>query len=195
LLLKKYFFCVVTFLLTTLSFAQKDTVSVDSKKFSKLQKKEFKYDALSPSKAAFYSAIFPGGGQIYNGKYWKAPIVWGAIGTSLYFYLDNNKEYDRYRKAYKLRKSGIQDEFTLDDGSVLISTTGLERAQKTLRNNRDVSLLVTAGLYVLQIVEASVNAHLLTFDDGDQISVSPSISPNLYRIESTAWGLKFKYSF
>ena len=50
-------------------------------------------DPLRPAKAAFYSAVLPGLGQAYNKKYWKIPIVYGAIGTGLYFYLDNNKLY------------------------------------------------------------------------------------------------------
>jgi hypothetical protein len=52
-------------------------------------------DMLAPSKAAFYSAILPGLGQAYNKKYWKIPLVYGAMGTSIYFYFDNNKNYRR----------------------------------------------------------------------------------------------------
>ena len=55
-------------------------------------------------------------GQIYNKKYWKAPIVWGALAIPAYYYQINNSDYKRYRTAYKLRKTGLQDEFTLDDG-------------------------------------------------------------------------------
>ena len=60
-------------------------------------------DPLRPAKAAFYSAVLPGLGQAYNKKYWKIPIVYAAIGTGLYFYLDNNKLYKQYRNAYKRR--------------------------------------------------------------------------------------------
>ena len=91
---------------------------------------------LSPAKAAFYSAILPGLGQAYNKKYWKIPIVYGAIGTGVYFYVTNNKEYNRYRDAYKSRLAGFtNDEFYLDaNGEQLdtprVTTEGLERAQK-----------------------------------------------------------------
>jgi len=51
-------------------------------------------DPLRPAKAAFYSAVLPGLGQIYNKKYWKIPLVYGAIGTSTYFYIDNQKKYN-----------------------------------------------------------------------------------------------------
>ena len=67
-------------------------------------------DPLRPSKAAFYSAILPGAGQAYNKKYWKIPIVWGAIGTGIYFYVRNDKQFDRYRNAYKRRLAGFTDD-------------------------------------------------------------------------------------
>lgn len=175
-----------------LGFAQTDTSQI---KIEKLQLSSDKYNPLSPSKAAFYSAIFPGGGQIYNKKYWKAPIVWAAIGTSVYFYIDNSNEYDRFRTAFKLRSQGIRDEFTREDGTVLISTQGLENAQKTLRKNRDLSLLSGILLYVLQIVEASVNAHLLQFDTDDSLSIKPNINIDPMLIEAPKVGLTFKYSF
>ena len=168
---------------------------------SKKQKRELKklqkpYNPLSPSKAAFYSAIIPGGGQIYNKKYWKAPMVWAAMGTSIYFYLDNNSEYKRYRRAFKQRRIGLQDEFTLADGSELISTEGLVRAQRTLQNNRDLSLLTTIIFYVLQIVEASVNAHLLQFNTNDNLSFKPVLlNNNQFLVETPTVGLKIKYKF
>lgn len=153
------------------------------------------YNPLSPSKAAFYSAIFPGGGQIYNKKYWKAPIVWGAMATSVYFYLDNNSEYKRYRSAFKQREAGLQDEFTLDNGTVLISRTGLINAQKVLRNNRDLSLLTTLILYALQVVEASVNAHLIQFNTSDDLSLRPVIVPDPVQIQAPTFGLSLTYTF
>ena len=182
------------FLLSSLyCFSQKDTTNVVVKG-QKLSSNNI-YNPLSPSKAAFYSAVFPGGGQAYNKKYWKVPLAWAAVGIPTYFYLNNNSEYKRYRKAYKLRKTGLVDEFTLEDGTELISLTGLERAQKTLRGNRDLSLLVVIIGYVLQIVEASVNAHLLQFDANDNITVNPTIMSNPIKIEAPSIGFSFKYSF
>lgn len=182
------------FLLSSLyCFSQKDTTNVVVKG-QKLSSNNI-YNPLSPSKAAFYSAVFPGGGQAYNKKYWKVPLAWAAVGIPTYFYLNNNSEYKRYREAYKLRKTGLVDEFTLEDGTELISLTGLERAQKTLRGNRDLSLLVVIIGYVLQIVEASVNAHLLQFDASDNITVNPTIMSNPIKIEAPSVGFSFKYSF
>lgn len=176
---------------TLQSHSQKDSVNVQAKKNLRLNK----YNALSPSKAAFYSAIFPGMGQIYNKKYWKAPIVWAAMGTSTSIYLFNNSEYKRYRRAFRQREAGLQDEFTLDGGLELISRDGLISAQRTLRNNRDLSLISTVLIYVLQIVEASVNAHLLQFDTGQNLSVKPMMIPDPIRIEAPTVGLKLNYSF
>ena len=132
---------------------------------------------------------------MYNKKYWKAPIVWGAMGTSIYFYLDNNQEYNRYRTAFKLREGGLKDEFTNDDGSVLISRNGLISAQKTLKSNRDLSLLITVVFYILQIVEASVNAHLLQFNTNDNLSFSPTMISHYDSYDMPKIGLKFKLSF
>lgn len=176
---------------TLQSHSQKDSVNVEAKKNLRLNK----YNALSPSKAAFYSAVFPGMGQIYNKKYWKAPIVWAAMGTSTSIYLFNNSEYKRYRRAFRQREAGLQDEFTLDGGLELISRDGLISAQRTLRNNRDLSLISTVLIYVLQIVEASVNAHLLQFDTGQNLSVKPMMIPDPIRIEAPTVGLKLNYSF
>ena len=172
--------------------AQKDSTALKTKQ---LQFDNNKYNPLSPSKAAFYSAIFPGGGQIYNKKYWKAPIVWAAIGTSAYYYFDNKDGYNRYRTAFKLRKQGLRDEFTDENGNTLISSDGLENAQKVLRKNRDLSLLTGVLLYVLQIVEASVNAHLLQFDTDDSLSLKPMVYPDPFLIEAPKVGLTLKYSF
>jgi len=186
---------ILSFLILTsfCCFSQKDTTQVGKKK-NKITSNII-YNPLSPSKAAFFSAVFPGGGQIYNKKYWKVPLAWAAVGIPTYFYLDNNSEYKRYRTAYKQRKIGERDEFTLDDGTELISLTGLERAQKTLRGNRDLSLLVVLLGYVLQVVEASVNAHLLQFDASDNISINPSILTNPINFEAPSVGFSFKYTF
>ena len=189
----KNFILSVLILSSFCCFSQKDTTQVGKKK-NKITSNRI-YNPLSPSKAAFFSAVFPGGGQIYNKKYWKVPLAWAAVGIPTYFYLDNNSEYKRYRTAYKQRKIGERDEFTLDDGTELISLTGLERAQKTLRGNRDLSLLVVLLGYVLQIVEASVNAHLLQFDASDNISINPSILTNPINFESPSVGFSFKYTF
>lgn len=176
-------------------FAQKDSVNVKGIKVKgdlKVEKGGV-YNPLAPSKAAFYSAIIPGMGQIYNKKYWKAPIVWGALAVPTYFYVTNNNEYKRYRTAYKLRKSGQIDEFTQNGIDVSLET--LESAQEQLSENRDMSLLIGVIMYVLQIVEASVNAHLLQFNTDDDLSFKPALIMNPIRFEAPSVGLTINYSF
>jgi len=147
-------------------------------------------DPLAPSKAAFYSAVLPGLGQAYNKKYWKIPIVYAAIGTGIYFYIDNNNEYHRYRDAYKRRLAG----FTDDEFYGIISPDGLIRAQKTLRRNKEVSLLVTIGIYALNIIDANVDAHLLQFNVDENLAIKPHF--NLNEIDaSTNLGLTLGFKF
>ncbi len=96
--------------------AQEDSLLVDPQLV--IGKPSYKpYDPLSPARAAFYSAVLPGLGQAYNGKYWKIPIVYTALGVGVYFYLENDRQYDRYRNAYKSRLAGnTDDEFYSESG-------------------------------------------------------------------------------
>ncbi|WP_111307040.1 DUF5683 domain-containing protein [Confluentibacter sediminis] len=136
-------------------------------------------DALAPAKAAFYSAVLPGLGQAYNKQYWKIPIVYGALGAGIYFYTSNNKEYNRYRDAYKSRLAGFKnDEFYFDvNGNQLqeprVTTDGLQRGQKFYRRNKDLSLLITVGIYALNIIDANVGAHLMQYNINENLSLVP----------------------
>ena len=133
-------------------------------------------DPLSPAKAAFYSAVLPGLGQAYNKKYWKIPIVYAAIGTGVYFYLDNRNVLKRYQTAYKQRIAGYPDEFDGVDPNPYVSTDGLIRAQDVLTKNRDLALFITIGLYALNIIEANVDAHL----DDKAFNTNLSLRPSFY---------------
>lgn len=136
-------------------------------------------DPLTPSKAAFYSAILPGLGQAYNKKYWKIPIVYAALGTGIYFYIDNGNEYKRYRDAYKRRLAGFKDDEFYGSGSTpQISNDALIRAQRTLRRNKEISLLVTIGIYALNIIDANVDAHLLQYNIDDNLALKPHFNFN-----------------
>ncbi|MEK8179681.1 DUF5683 domain-containing protein [Flavobacterium buctense] len=146
-------------------------------------------DPLTPAKAAFYSAILPGLGQAYNKKYWKIPIVYGAIGTSMYFYLDNNKKYHSYRDAYKRRLAGFND-----DQYQYLDDSRLVQAQRFYQRNRDLSLLVTIGFYVLNIVDANVDAHLIQFNVSDKLSVAPDVYQNEFTAKPNI-GLTLNYKF
>ena len=130
-------------------------------------------DPLTPAKAAFYSAILPGLGQAYNKKYWKIPIVYGAIGVSMYFYIDSNQKYNQYRDAYKRRLEGYSDdEFSYYNNDQLIS------AQKFYQRNRDLSALITAVIYILNIVDANIDGHLMQFNVNDNLSIKPDMNQN-----------------
>lgn len=155
---------------------------------------------LSPAKAAFFSAVLPGLGQAYNKKYWKIPIVYAAIGTGVYFYINNTKQYNRYRDAYKSRLAGFtNDEFYLDaNGEQLdtprVSTESLETAQDFYRKNKEISLLVTIGLYALNIIDANVDAHLLQYNVDENLSLSPHY--NFNEIDATSnLGLTLNFKF
>jgi hypothetical protein len=165
-------------------FSQEIGNVIIAKDTTKLQE----IDPLRPSKAAFYSAILPGLGQAYNKKYWKIPLVYGAIGTSMYFYLDNNKKYHSYRDAYKKRLLGLQDEYDYLDDSRLIA------AQRFYQRNRDLSLLVTIAFYVLNIVDANVDAHLTQFNVSEKLSLAPDIYQNEFTAKPNI-GLTFNYKF
>ena len=156
---------------------------------------------LSPAKAAFYSAILPGLGQAYNKKYWKIPVVYAALGTGIYFYIDNNNEYNRYRDAFKNRLAGFDDdEFwgTDSEGNALtspqISNDALIRAQRTLSRNREVSLLITLGIYALNIIDANVDAHLLQFNVDKNLALKPHF--NFNELDATTnLGLTLNFQF
>lgn len=169
---------------TVFSQTKKDAVLV-----AKDTLKSIDIDPLTPAKAAFYSAILPGLGQAYNKKYWKIPLVYGAIGTSLYFYSDSNKKYHQYRDAYKRRLEGYTDDkFSYLDDSRLIA------GQKFYQRNRDLSALITLAFYVLNIVDANVDAALIQFNVNENLSVRPTVYPNDVTFKTNV-GLTLNYNF
>lgn len=167
------------FFLNFLKINAQKTDNYSDIKIEKQVIENIKTDPLRPAKSAFYSAVLPGLGQAYNRKYWKIPIVYGAIGTALYFYFDNDKIYDRYRYAYKRRLAGFaDDEFYGPNEVPFISQDALIRAQRALKRNKEVSMLITVGMYVLNIIDANVDAHLLQYNIDDNLSFQPFIDFN-----------------
>lgn len=161
------------FFFATPLLAQKDSLALRTQSIARVDNSEEKaeYDPLSPAKAAFYSAVLPGLGQAYNGSYWKIPLVYGALGAGVYIYLDNDKQYHRYRDAYKRRLAGYED----DEFMGVLTTESLIEAQKQYRRNKELSLLITVGLYVLNIIEANVDAHLSQFNVNNDLSFEPNM--------------------
>ncbi|WP_281542912.1 DUF5683 domain-containing protein [Maribacter aestuarii] len=136
-----------------------------------LFKKKKNFNPLAPSKAAFYSAVFPGLGQIYNKRYWKVPIVYGAIGGSIYAYTWNNDNYQRFRTAFKRRLAGFDDdEFNGEGQFPFFDLDRLENQQERFQRDRDLWLVVSIGLYALNIIDANVDAHLKQFNIDDDLS-------------------------
>ncbi|WP_421805136.1 DUF5683 domain-containing protein [Flagellimonas sp.] len=142
--------------------------------FEEVTKQE-NINPLAPSKAAFYSAILPGLGQIYNKRYWKAPIVWGAMGTGIYVYSFNNTEYRRARNAFKRRLAGFEDDefFDLNGDGVGpdVSSEALQSAQENTQRDRDLALVITIALYALNIIDANVDSHLKQYNVSDDLAV------------------------
>ena len=128
---------------------------------------------LAPSKAAFYSAILPGLGQIYNKRYWKVPIVWGAIGWSAFQYVDTNNRYNTFRDAFKRRRAGFTDDAFFDTNNDGVgpdfSDDSLQDAQERLQRDRDLWLVVTIGFYALNIIDANVDAHLKQYNVDERL--------------------------
>ncbi|WP_394774069.1 DUF5683 domain-containing protein [Flavobacterium sp.] len=148
-------------------------------------------DPLRPAKAAFYSAIFPGLGQIYNKKYWKLPLVYGAIGASAYFYIDSQKNYNIYRDEYKNRLAGNtgNSEYLAN-----LSESQLVSAQKQFQRNRDLSALFIVGFYVLNIIDANIDAALSQFNVSENLAFKPTMNFRNENLKSD-FGFALNYSF
>tara|TARA_B100001741_G_scaffold310567_1_gene310065 strand:- start:2895 stop:3377 length:483 start_codon:yes stop_codon:yes gene_type:complete len=159
-----YIFVICT-ILSTISFSQK------------IQKEK------SPKKAALYSAILPGAGQVYTKKYWKVPIVYGGIVTSFYFINENNSKYIEYREAALLSNETGENQLGYNYSE-------LKTLKEYYRRNRDVSYFIFVGVYILNIVDASVNAHLFSFDVSDDISMN--IQP-YSTLSNTGLALSFNF--
>lgn len=188
----KLFLFFVFICLANPLLAQEDSLRVKTDKvlLEKTPQETKPYNALAPAKAAFFSAVLPGLGQAYNGKYWKIPIVYAALGTGIYFYIDNNNAYHRYRDAYKRRLAGYED----DEFQGLLSNATLIEAQKQAQRQKELSLLITVGIYVLNIIDANVDAHLQQFNVNEDLSFEPAINRN----EITGahdYGLSLNFNF
>lgn len=138
----------------------------------------YKGDEVSRiKKATTLSMICPGAGQIYNGSYWKAPIVIGAFASMIYVIDWNNRGYQRFKKAYSLRADYDNHPEAYPNGSTdefggRYSATFLKNLKDSYRRNRDLCIIITAGLYVLQIIDAHVDAHLKDYDISDDLSMN-----------------------
>ena len=122
----------------------------------------------SPGKAAILSSTLPGLGQIYNKKYWKVPIIYAGLLTSAYYINDNNIQYKRYKDAYLKRLDNNPDN---DDFVGEYSSGDLLILKDFYRRNREISILCFVGTYIINVLDASVDAHLFDYDISEDISL------------------------
>lgn len=130
----------------------------------------------SPRKAVIMSACLPGLGQIYNKKYWKLPIIYAGAATVTFIAIYNTKYYKEYRDAYIARTDG--DSTTIDNFP-LYQTDVLLSAKNIYRHNLELTYIIGAGIYLLNIIDAAVDANLFDFNVDDNLSMK--ISPAVFR--------------
>jgi Family of unknown function (DUF5683) len=145
---------------------------------------------FNPRKAMLFSAILPGMGQVYNKKYWKVPMVYGGLigfGLVVDFY---NNQGNKYRN----------DLFEVLNTGKKTGQLGLEEAQlRTIidqaRRQRDYFIIITAFFYILQMVDAHVDAHLKEFDLNPKLKVriEPMMDNSYYTGTSTGIAIKFRF--
>jgi hypothetical protein len=124
----------------------------------------------SPKKAAIYSAIIPGVGQVYTKKYWKVPIIYSGLVTSAYFINSNNKQYKTYKTAAITSVNNNSTDQIVNGRNYSFSE--LKTLKDHYRRNRELSYFSFITVYLLNVVDASVNAHLYHFDISDDISLN-----------------------
>lgn len=189
--LKTLLVLIISLFLINIVSAQKDT--------SKIQVPPTLPDlkqpkAHSPRKAALLSAVIPGAGQIYNKKYWKLPIIYGGAAGIGYAFSFNQAKYIEYRNAYKARLingSGIVDNYPR------YSDSDLNTLQKYYHRYRDLSVIGGTLLYFLNIIDASVDAHLFGFSVEDKdfaFQIQPTII-NTAQLNHYTTGISFSIKF
>lgn len=143
----------------------------------------------NPTKATWLALVIPGGGQIYNRKYWKLPIVYGGFAGCAYALTWNGKMYKDYQAAYvdavneKWDSSSITDLLPpgyIDRVSHSQITETLRKRKDTYRRWRDLSIFAFIGVYLISVVDAYVDAELSNFDIGPDLSmkVEPTLINN-----------------
>lgn len=135
---------------------------------------------FNPKVATFRSAVLPGWGQAYNKKYWKIPIIYGALGTTAAIFFYNLKTYKKLRQAVIYRSDTITaNDVLIDPQFITLSSESLRTYRNSFRQNVDYSVLVFLIFWGLNVVDATVDAHLKAFDVSDNISlrIKPRYDP------------------
>ncbi len=145
----------------------------------------------SARKASIYSAILPGLGQAYNKKYWKVPIIYAGLGGFAYLFYSNHQEYTYYRK--NLLAETDSDPNTSNE-IVGYDISGLQSEKLRYKKLRDVGIIGCSLVYLFNIIDANVDAHLKTFDVSDNLSmqVKPNFTVTSYNEPVIGLALKLK---
>jgi hypothetical protein len=147
----------------------------------------------NPKVATLRSAILPGWGQFYNKKYWKIPIIYGALGTTTYIFFYNLHTYKDLKRAVILLSDSSKANDTLV--SVIYRNYGvnsLRTVRNSFRQNIDYSVLFFLLFWGLNVVDATVDAHLKAFDVSPNISMKIRPGLNSY---NNGPGIAFVFSF
>ena len=160
----------------------------------------------NPTKATWLALVIPGGGQIYNRKYWKLPIIYGGFAGCAYALTWNNKMYKDYMQAYKDAALGnweansIHDLLPpgyLDRTPKTQITETLRKRKHTYRRYRDLSIFAFIGVYLISVIDAYVDAELSNFDITPDLSmrVEPAVINSQYSIGSSNKSVGVQCSF
>ena len=173
LFFRKYLLLFLFGIITYGSFSQtvqldSNQVVTDSNAKKKLLNFDFSSKNHSPTRATLFSAVLPGLGKIYNKKYWKIPIVYAAFGASIYFIDLNNKGYQRYLQAHRDYE---QDPTSLNNFNGANSIEELIFYKDYYHKYRDMSYVITVAIYLLNIIDSNVDAHLYYFDVSEDLSL------------------------
>ena len=153
----------------------------------------------SPKKATLL-ALIPGAGQAYNHKYWKMPIVYAGFGVTTYFAITNGQDYRLYRDAYDY-KMGIKTDVSQQaiEESAKYTENNLITLRDYYRSNMELSWILTVAWYILQIIDANVDAHFFYYDVSDDLTLH--VEPQFNTIKEFNFGygnnigLTFKLNF
>lgn len=146
-----------------------DSLANGVKKENPLRKFFAKPDGLpQPRTSLILSFAVPGAGQVYNGKWWKVPIVYGAIGGLGYLINDNSRQYIQLRTAYKRKQAGLTHDFS---DTRFDSATALKSERDKYDKNRQLSYIGLVIVWLINGVEAFTDAHLMNFDVSDDLSL------------------------
>jgi hypothetical protein len=144
-----------------------EAATIDTTKTA--ERKEKTKGPHNPKKATIMSAALPGLGQVYNGKWWKVPIIYGGFAGLTYMAVNNHVQMTRYRDAYLLRHDDDPD--TVDEFDGRYSDANLRELKTTSQRSRDLSFIIMGLLYVLNIIDANVDGHLKDFDVSEDLSL------------------------